>query len=86
MDGVHDMGGMQDFGPIRPEADEPVFHVPWEGRVVALNFALLAWGKWNLNVARAALMDVAKLNGLIVDKSETKTNFTPTVIELIAGP
>ena len=54
MNGVHDMGGMQDFGPINPDRDEPVFHAPWEGRIVALNFALLAWGRWNLNVARAA--------------------------------
>lgn len=30
MNGVHDVGGMQDFGPIRPEANEPVFHASWE--------------------------------------------------------
>ena len=54
MNGVHDMGGMQDFGPVRAEPDEPVFHTPWEGRVAALNFLLGAWGKWNLNVGRAA--------------------------------
>ncbi len=30
MDGVHDMGGMDGFGPVQPEADEPVFHEPWE--------------------------------------------------------
>ncbi len=45
MNGVHDVGGMQDFGPIRPEADEPVFHAPWEGRVLAMNLAIAAWGK-----------------------------------------
>jgi nitrile hydratase subunit beta len=37
MNGVHDLGGMDGFGPVRPEADEPVFHEPWEGRVFALN-------------------------------------------------
>jgi nitrile hydratase len=26
MDGVHDLGGMQGFGPVEREADEPVFH------------------------------------------------------------
>ncbi len=36
MNGVHDMGGMQGLGPIEPEADEPVFHETWEGRVLAL--------------------------------------------------
>jgi nitrile hydratase subunit beta len=45
MNGVHDVGGMQDYGPIRPEANEPVFHAPWEGRVLAMNLAVAAWGK-----------------------------------------
>ena len=30
------MGGMHGFGPVRAEADEPVFHQPWEGHVRAL--------------------------------------------------
>jgi len=36
VDGIHDMGGMHGFGPVEPEAGEPVFHEPWEGRVVGL--------------------------------------------------
>ncbi|HXW74063.1 MAG TPA: nitrile hydratase subunit beta [Steroidobacteraceae bacterium] len=36
MNGVHDMGGMQDMGPIHREKAEPVFHAPWEKRVFAL--------------------------------------------------
>jgi nitrile hydratase len=52
MNGVHDMGGMQDMGPIQHESDEPVFHAPWEGRAYALNRALRAWGKWNLDASR----------------------------------
>ena len=36
MNGVHDMGGMQDLGAIEREKNEPVFHEPWEGRVWAL--------------------------------------------------
>lgn len=35
MDGVHDLGGRQGFGHVRPEADEPVFHGRWEARVFA---------------------------------------------------
>ena len=46
MNGVHDVGGMQDFGPIRPEAHEPVFHAAWESRVLAMNLAIAAWGKF----------------------------------------
>ncbi|HUX72404.1 MAG TPA: nitrile hydratase subunit beta [Steroidobacteraceae bacterium] len=36
MNGVHDMGGMQDMGPIAAEKDGPVFHADWERRVFAL--------------------------------------------------
>ncbi len=39
MNGIHDMGGMDGFGPIGREPDEPVFHEPWEGRVFALSTA-----------------------------------------------
>ena len=31
MNGIHDMGGMQDMGPIKYEKNEPVFHAAWEG-------------------------------------------------------
>jgi nitrile hydratase subunit beta len=40
MNGVHDMGGMQDMGPVRPEKNEPVFHAAWEGRVFAMYLAI----------------------------------------------
>jgi len=52
MNGVHDMGGMQDMGPIEEEKNEPVFHHPWEGRVFALRRATGAWGKWNIDTTR----------------------------------
>lgn len=52
MNGVHDMGGLQNFGPVRPEVDEPVFHAPWEGRVYAINSSLRAIGRWNLDAWR----------------------------------
>ena len=40
MDGVHDMGGMDGFGKVEPEPNEPVFHAPWEGRVLAMQRAM----------------------------------------------
>jgi nitrile hydratase subunit beta len=52
MNGVHDMGGMQDMGPVGEEKNEPVFHHPWEGRVFAMYRATGAWRKWNLDAAR----------------------------------
>ncbi|MFO1321463.1 MAG: nitrile hydratase subunit beta [Burkholderiales bacterium] len=52
MNGVHDMGGMQGFGPVVPEVDEPYFHEPWEGRVFALSRAILYTRAWNLDMFR----------------------------------
>ncbi len=52
MDGIHYMGGMDGFGPIPIERDEPVFHAAWEGRVYAMNSAIGAWGKWNIDAGR----------------------------------
>jgi len=52
MNGVHDMGGMQNMGPVERAQHEPVFHEPWEGRVFAMNRALGSWRKWNLDSAR----------------------------------
>lgn len=36
MDGVHDLGGMQGFGPVRHSPSEPVFHTGWEAVARAL--------------------------------------------------
>ncbi len=36
MNGVHDVGGMDGFGRIEYEANEPVFHEPWERRVFGM--------------------------------------------------
>ena len=36
MDGIHDLGGKQGFGAVEAEADEVVFHAPWEGRVFGM--------------------------------------------------
>jgi nitrile hydratase subunit beta len=36
MNGAHDMGGMQDMGPIAPEKNQAVFHAAWEKRAFAL--------------------------------------------------
>jgi nitrile hydratase len=52
MNGVHDMGGMDGFGKVEAEPNEPVFHEPWEGRVMAMNRAMGAMGIWNIDVGR----------------------------------
>jgi nitrile hydratase beta subunit len=52
MNGVHDLGGMQDFGPVVREANEPVFHEPWEAVVVAMSRASRRVGLTNIDESR----------------------------------
>jgi len=52
MNGVHDVGGLQDMGPVQHEKEEPVFHAPWEGRIYGIDRALRFIGKWNLDAWR----------------------------------
>lgn len=54
MNGVHDMGGMQCFGAVEPEADEPVFHAQWEKQALALTVAMGFTGMWNIDIGRSA--------------------------------
>jgi nitrile hydratase subunit beta len=55
MNGVHDMGGMQGFGRVAPEVNEPVFHARWEGRVLGMQRAMGYLGLWNIDMSRASL-------------------------------
>jgi nitrile hydratase len=44
MDGMHDLGGRQGFGPIDVDEPEEPFHHPWEGRAWAIVRACRAPG------------------------------------------
>ena len=55
MDGIHDLGGMQGFGAVDVESDEPVFHEPWEGRVFGLAGGALGAGGFNTPMFRHAI-------------------------------
>lgn len=54
MNGPHDMGGFTGFGPVRPEADEPVWHHDWEPRAFALALAMGMTGFSNIDAMRHA--------------------------------
>ncbi len=54
MNGAHDLGGRMGFGRVTPEADEPVFHAPWEARMFAIALASGALDGWNLDEDRHA--------------------------------
>jgi len=53
MNGVHDMGGMQGYGPVIVEENEPLFHHPWEPRALAIVLAMGATGRWNIDWSRS---------------------------------
>jgi nitrile hydratase beta subunit len=51
MNGVYDLGGMPGFGRVEVEADEPVFHEPWE----VLGYSLGMLGPITFDEARHAI-------------------------------
>ena len=59
MNGLHDLGGMDGFGPVEVEPDEPVFHAPWEGWVYALYVAGLGSGVFSIDAFRHAIERLA---------------------------
>jgi nitrile hydratase len=54
MNGVHDMGGMDGFGKVEPEPNEPAFHEDWEARVMAMVRVMGANGGLNIDAQRFA--------------------------------
>jgi nitrile hydratase len=61
---IHDMGGMHGFGPVEPEPNEPVFHEPWEGRVLAMQRAMGYTRLWTIDGGRASLETLPPLTYL----------------------
>jgi nitrile hydratase beta subunit len=54
MNGVHDMGGMDGFGKVEPEPNEPTFHEKWESRVMAMVRVMGANGGLGIDSQRFA--------------------------------
>ncbi len=54
MNGVHDMGGLMDFGPVGEEPNEPTFHADWEKRAFGLVIAMGATREWTGDGGRFA--------------------------------
>ncbi len=49
-----DLGGMTQFGPVKPEPDEPLFHADWERRVLGVTLAVGGTGAWSIDEGRHA--------------------------------
>ena len=55
MNGIHDLGGMHGLGPVFAEANEPVFHEPWEGRAFALFASTFVFAGYTVDEFRHAI-------------------------------
>ena len=66
MNGIHDMGGMHGFGSVIVERDEPVFHAPWEGRVLGMVYQVVGRGWGNIDSFRHAIERLDPLTYLSV--------------------
>jgi nitrile hydratase len=53
MNNVHDMGGMQGYGPMVIDDPSEVFHESWEREAFALIVAVNTAGQWNIDQSRA---------------------------------
>lgn len=49
MDGVHDLGGRQGFGPVDVHEAEVPFHHAWEGRVLGIVRSFTRPANWSLD-------------------------------------
>ena len=63
MNGLHDLGGMDGFGAIERETDEPVFHEQWEGRVFG-NSWIAARGAESEAVSERQLQFARRVRGV----------------------
>jgi nitrile hydratase len=55
VDGIHDMGGMQGFGPTMSARADPPFAEPWEGKAFALGLLAIRASGTNLHAFRHAI-------------------------------
>ena len=55
MDGMHDLGGKQGFGPVRYRPQAPAFHADWERHMNALYGLAVAQGLFNMDEYRHAI-------------------------------
>ena len=96
MDGMHDLGGKQGFGPVRHSPKAQVFHAAWEKRVNAMYSLAVKQGVFNMDEYRHGIermeprhylaagyyeRTLTSLASLCVEKGVT----TPEELEQLAG-
>jgi nitrile hydratase len=96
MDGMHDLGGKQGFGPVRYTLNATAFHAEWEKRVNSLYAHAVRLGIFNMDEYRHAIERMEPrhyLNASYYERSLTslatlfveKGIVTPAELEARAG-
>lgn len=101
MDGIHDLGGMDGFGPVEHTSEEPPFHADWEGVVFATALVTMAQGLYPMDRFRHAIermepawyLDsgyyehwLAAVEKLVVEEGVVEADALATRAEAFAAP
>ena len=82
MDGMHDLGGRQGFGPVRHIPEALSFHASWERRVNALYSLAVRRGIFNMDEYRHAIERMEPRHYLIASYYErTLTSLATLCVE-----
>ena len=55
MNGIHDCGGRDGFGPIDIDPEQPIFHADWERRMFGMFILAFGGGHFNIDQFRSAI-------------------------------
>lgn len=67
MDGIHDLGGMDGFGPVDTTEHEDTFHHDWEGRTYTAFLAGLGTGVFGIDAFRHSIERIPPAQYLTAD-------------------
>ena len=81
MNGPHDLGGFQGFGPVNPEPNEPYFHADWEKTALGLTLCAGAMGHWTIDESRHARESIPPASYLSASYYEIWIRALETLLE-----
>jgi hypothetical protein len=55
MNGIHDCGGRDGYGPIDIDPEQPIFHADWERRMFGMFILAFGGGHFNIDQFRSAI-------------------------------
>lgn len=64
MNSIHDFGGMQGYGPVIPDVDEPIFAHDWERLGFGVNMLMIVIGLYKADESRHAMEKIPPVHYL----------------------